>query len=184
MLSDVRVRPRSEEDLPGCVLALRAVHASDGYPTWWPEDPGAWLSPREHAVAWIAEDEGAVLGHICVVRGVDDPMVATLAGINTDRLVSVSRLFVSPAARGLGLGAALLGAAASWSWVHDSRLKLDVIDDGAPAVRLYERLGWRLVDRRQADWVTPEGDPLTVRIYLSPAGEGPTAPGSAPPQRA
>jgi len=48
---------------------------------------------------------------------------------------------------------------------------LDVVDDGAPAIRLYERIGWRLVDRRQADWVTPQGERLPVRIYLAPEGE-------------
>ena len=42
---------------------------------------------------------GSILGHVCVVRGVDDPMVALLAGVSTDRLASVSRLFVSPVAR-------------------------------------------------------------------------------------
>jgi hypothetical protein len=48
---------------------------------------------------------------------------------------------------------------------------LDVVDVGTPAIRLYERLGWRLVDRRQADWVTPQGERLPVRIYLAPEGE-------------
>jgi hypothetical protein len=48
---------------------------------------------------------------------------------------------------------------------------LDVVDDGAPAIRLYERIGWRLVNRRQADWVTPQGERLPVRIYLAPEGE-------------
>jgi hypothetical protein len=48
---------------------------------------------------------------------------------------------------------------------------LDVVDDGAPAIRLYERIGWRLEDRRQADWVTPQGERLPVRIYLAPEGE-------------
>ena len=48
---------------------------------------------------------------------------------------------------------------------------LDVVDDGAPAIRLYERTGWRLVDRWQADWVTPQGERLPVRTYLAPEGE-------------
>ena len=45
---------------------------------------------------------------------------------------------------------------------------LDVDEDRGRAVALYERLGWRLADRRQADWVTPRGERLPVRIYLAP----------------
>ncbi len=45
---------------------------------------------------------------------------------------------------------------------------LDVVEDSGHAVALYERLGWRLVDRRQADWVTARGKRLPVRIYLAP----------------
>jgi len=52
---------------------------------------------------------GSILGHVCVVRGVADP-IALPTGVSTGRLASVSRLFVSPAARGrgVGLGASLL----------------------------------------------------------------------------
>jgi GNAT superfamily N-acetyltransferase len=100
-------------------------------------------------------------------------MIASLTGVSTDRLASVSRLFVSPVARGrgLGLGTSLLAAVSSWTSSHDCRLMLDVVDVGKPAIRLYERLGWRLVDRRQADWITPQGERLPVRIYLAPEGE-------------
>jgi GNAT superfamily N-acetyltransferase len=100
-------------------------------------------------------------------------MAALLTGVSTDRLASVSRLFVSPAARGrgLGLGTSLLAAVSSWTSAHGLRLMLDVVDNGAPAIRLYERIGWRLVNRRQADWVTPQGERLPVRIYLAPEGE-------------
>lgn len=45
---------------------------------------------------------------------------------------------------------------------------LDVVDDGGPAIALYERLGWELVDRRTADWQTPDGRRLPVRIYRAP----------------
>jgi GNAT superfamily N-acetyltransferase len=175
MLVGVDVRPRTDEDLAGCVLALGAVHMADDYPTWWPVDPAGWLSPSGCTAAWVAHDDvtGSILGHVCVVRGVDDPVVALLAGVSTDRLASVSRLFVSPVARGrgLGLGTSLLAAVSSWTSAHDYRLMLDVVDVGTPAIKLYERLGWRLVDRRQADWVTRQGERLPVRIYLAPEGE-------------
>jgi GNAT superfamily N-acetyltransferase len=171
----VNLRPRTDEDPAGCVCVLEAVHKSDGYPTSWPVDPAGWLRPSGCAAAWVAHDDvtGSILGHVCVVRGVDDPMVASLTGVSTDRLARVSRLFVSPAARGrgLGLGASLLATVSSWSSAHDFRLMLDVVEDGAPAIRLYERMRWRLVERRQSDWVTPQGERMPVRIYLAPEGE-------------
>ncbi len=104
-LGVVTVRPRSDEDLPACVCVLEEVHASGEYPMWWPTDPAQWLSPSGCAAAWVAEDPaaGSIVGHVCVVRGVDDPVVASLTGVTSDGLASVSRLFVSPAARGRGV---------------------------------------------------------------------------------
>ncbi len=170
-LDDVDIRTRHDQDLGSCVAALQAVHEADGYPTWWPDDPVAWLSPAGCAVAWVAcEDDGSVVGHVCLVGGVDDPVVASLLGAPTERLVSVSRLFTSPTVRGRGLalGAQLLAAAQQWTQQQGLQLMLDVVDDGAPAVSLYERLGWRLVDRRDADWTTPQGARHRVRIHLAP----------------
>ena len=67
--------------------------------------------------------------------------------------------------------ASLLAEELSWASAHDFQLKLDVVEDGAPAIRLYERMRWRLVERRQSDWVTPQGERLPVRIYLAPDDE-------------
>jgi len=94
--------------------------------------------------------------------------VTSLAGAGPDRLGTVSRLFVAPEARGRGLGGSLLAAGSLHASELGLQLMLDVVDDGGPAVALYERLGWRLVDRRLADWTTPRGDRLPVRIYLAP----------------
>lgn len=43
----------------------------------------------------------------------------------------------------------------------------DVVE-GSPAVGFYERMGWRLVDRRPAGWAAPDGREPTSRVYLSP----------------
>lgn len=168
---DVHVHVRGAHHLPGCVTALRAVHETDGYPTWWPPDPAAWLSPPGWAASWVAvDDDEEVLGHVCVVRGVDDPVLTAATGAPAERMSSISRLFTAPAVRGRGLavGTRLLAAAREWSDQQDLQLVLDVVDDGAPAVRLYERLGWQLVDVRDADWTTPQGDRHRVRVYRAP----------------
>lgn len=162
------MRRRAEEDLPGCVRALKAVHATNAYPMWWPADPAGWLSPAGSTAAWIAELAGVVVGHVCVVRGVEDLLVTSLTGAGPDRLSTVSRLFVAPEARGRGLGGSLLAAGSEYASALGLQLMLDVVDDGGPAVALYERSGWQLVDHRLADWTTPQGDRLPVRVYLAP----------------
>jgi hypothetical protein len=45
----------------------------------------SWLSPDGLVEAWVTEHAGAVVGHACVVRA-DDPVVASRAGVPTDRL--------------------------------------------------------------------------------------------------
>ncbi len=42
------LRLRRPGDLPECVAALAEVHREDGYPTRWPAQPAAWLSPAGH----------------------------------------------------------------------------------------------------------------------------------------
>jgi GNAT superfamily N-acetyltransferase len=138
----------------------------------------SWLSPDGLVEAWVTEHAGAVVGHACVVRA-DDPVVASRAGVPTDRLAGVSRLFLAPAARGQSLGAALLATASAWADGHRLRLMLDVVDDAGPAQALYERLGWQLVERRLADWTTPAGVRPPIAIYLAPDGHaqwGPEGP--------
>lgn len=100
-----------------------------------------------------------------MVRGAVDATVAALAGIPPAQLASVSRLFVEPAARARGVGAALLNSVSDWASRWGLRLMLDVVENGTSAVALYERLGWTLVDRR----LTPQGNRLPLRSYLAPS---------------
>lgn len=164
------VRPRSAGDLPGCVSVLAQVRAAIGYPAVWPEDPAGWLTPAG-ASAWVADVGDAVAGHVCLVPGVVNPAV----GLGDRPLAAVSRLYVAPARQGQGLAAALLAAVVSHGSQAGWQVRLDVVEDGGRAIGLYEHLGWRLVDRRPADWVMPDGRRLWERIYLAPASPGGTA---------
>lgn len=161
------VRGRTEGDLPGCVEVLAAVQAAHGYPTAWPADPAGWLSPAGLAAAWVAEEGASIVGHVAVVTTADDA-VAAFTGASPDRLVAVSRLFADPAARGRGTGAALLAAVTAHAADAGTQLWLDVIDDDGPAVALYERLGWGLVERRLSSWVPQDGRRRPVRVYVAP----------------
>lgn len=172
-LVKVSVRLRRPEDLPGCGRVLAAVHAVDGYPSCWPADASAWLSPPGLAAAWVVEHEGLIAGHVGMVLEVDDPVMTALTGAPPHRLASVTRLFVAPVARGRKLGASLLNTVAGHAAEQGLQLMLDVVDDGGAAIALYDRLGWRMVDRRMADWTTPEGRRLPVLVYLAPDDAGP-----------
>jgi ribosomal protein S18 acetylase RimI-like enzyme len=117
-----------------------------------------------------------IAGHVGIVQGVDDPVVSALTGAPQDRLASLTRLFVAPIARGRMLGASLLDTVHAYAAIQGLQLMLDVVDDGGPAIALYERLGWRVVDHRVADWTTPEGRRLPVRVYIAPDGAAPAVP--------
>ncbi|MBM7805920.1 ribosomal protein S18 acetylase RimI-like enzyme [Geodermatophilus bullaregiensis] len=151
------MRRRTARDLTGAVRVLGAVHAADGHPSRWPADPAAWPDPEGTASAWVAARDGAVAGHLAVVR-------------EPGGRAAVSRFFVAPDARGRHLGTALLAEAAARAAAEDVALVLDVVADAAPAIALYERLGWSLVGTRPADWTTPAGHRPLLRAYRAPRG--------------
>jgi ribosomal protein S18 acetylase RimI-like enzyme len=78
----------------------------------------------------------------------------------------VSRLFVDPAARGLGAGAALAEHVVHEARARGLRAVLDVLDaEDSAAIALYERLGWRLLGRAPQQWGSHQ---VTVRCYAAP----------------
>jgi ribosomal protein S18 acetylase RimI-like enzyme len=150
------IRHRSDADLPSCIDAMRAAHDADGYPTVWPTDPARWLTSRHADVAaWVADVEGTIVGHVALVQ------------VDSDTPTSaVVRLFVHPAARGTGIGLSLMSAATDHARTRGTRLVLEVADSGDAAIRLYERLGWRRVGERRADWSEQGGRRPTLYDYV------------------
>ncbi len=162
------VRARRAADLSGCVQALAAVRRVDGYPVCWPADPVAWLTPAGLVGAWVVEHAGVIAGHVGMVQGGDDPTSMASIGIPAHELASVARLFVVPQARGRGVGARLMERVSDQAANLGLRLVLDVVDDGGPALAFYDRLGWRVVDQRPAEWLAPDGRAPTLQTYLAP----------------
>jgi GNAT superfamily N-acetyltransferase len=150
------LRERSENDLEECVSVLRLVHEVDRYPMVWPRDPARWLSPASLLRAWVAVTRTEELvGHV-LLRATRDP----------DAL-EVARLFVSPNARGEGLGAALLDRAGAWAEEQGRRLELEVVaDERSRAIALYEREGWRRTGTLTAEWTAPDGGCVVVHRYI------------------
>jgi ribosomal protein S18 acetylase RimI-like enzyme len=73
-----------------------------------------------------------------------DRAPAGLAGVYVeDGAADLVSMWVRPAARGLGVGEALVAAAASWAKANDfGSLFLRVTESNGPARRLYERCGF------------------------------------------
>lgn len=100
--------------------------------------------------AGAAEVAGAVAGLAGAVAGVAGA-VAGLAGVFVeDRQADLVSMWVRPAARGGGVGEALVEAAAAWAKVHEHRdLLLWVTEGNAAARRLYERCGFTATGEAQ-----------------------------------
>jgi hypothetical protein len=98
--------------------------------------------------------------------------------VSAGQLGVVSRLLVSPTARGLGIGGRLLQAAADHATLVGLRPILDVHTVLDAAIRLYERNGWTRIGsvavpfRQETCWgtSTPAALPQPGRSTTGPVG--------------
>jgi GNAT superfamily N-acetyltransferase len=144
------------------------VYDSSGYPSRWPDDPGGWITPRAMVGAWVAEHDGEVAGHAALVRGLELDCLLRATGLPAEALGGITRLYVDPRFRRLGLARVLLDTAAGAAVDHGLVPVLDVVDDSAPAIALYERAGWQLVGIQPATWTDPDGTVPLIRCYVRP----------------
>jgi GNAT superfamily N-acetyltransferase len=169
-VSATTIRPRHDRDLPGCVTAMRQVHLGDGYPANWPADPARFLASNDEFGAWVALAGEDIVGHMSLGDGKTEIEELHGTGLLAPApMLGISRLFVSPGARGQGLARRLLAVAAGEASQRDRDLILSVVDDGrCAAVAMYEHLGWRRIATLQADWTLPDGNRALMRYYLGP----------------
>jgi GNAT superfamily N-acetyltransferase len=162
------IRIRAQGDLPGCVAVLRQVHEASGYPSKWPQDPARWLIPVGLESAWVAQEDGLIVGHVALVRGVRKQSLLQATGLTPSELGGISRLFVGLGSQRRGLARELLEAAAGHARKCGLQPVLDVVDDSTPAIALYERAGWKLAGTEIAPWSDPDGTSPTLRCYVAP----------------
>ncbi|MER8001395.1 MULTISPECIES: GNAT family N-acetyltransferase [unclassified Streptomyces] len=164
------VRLRDGADLEDCVRMLAEVHKGDGYPLNWPECPAEWLAQPAQFGAWVAEQDGRIVGHLALSPAGSDDLAPGLwsdrAGTSPADVAVVSRLFVSPSARGHGIGALLISQAAREARGRGLHAVLDVVATDTAAAALYERLGWSLLAEVDQRW--SEQRTVTVRCYAAP----------------
>ena len=127
----------------------------------WPDDPAGWLAKSALLAAWVATLDGRLAGHVCLSRAGAGDTAAQFG----DGAAMVSRLFVSPAARGHGIGAALLRQAVRDARQRGLRPVLEVLATSSSTIAFYQRLGWRPVGSADRQWGP---DHVVVRQYALP----------------
>ena len=98
---------------------------------------------------WVARVEGQVVGAMSITGG------------NKDRTKHVGfiEIYVDQAARGLGVGRALMEAGAHWAEANPilRKLALHVFEDNLRAVDLYQRAGFRIEGRLEGEFQEEDG---------------------------
>lgn len=151
----IEIRGRADADLDDCVVFLKDVQESAGYPVNWPADPRSWLTPPEALGCWVVVVDNQVAGHVALTAdGPDDALI--------------ERLFVDPKRTGAGLGRRLLDHCLAVAGEQNRTLALEVADNCHAAIALYGRAGWRESGRTPIDW---GGDQASVLIRF----EAPTS---------
>jgi GNAT superfamily N-acetyltransferase len=163
----VLVRPREEVDLTGCTAALKVVHLADGYPSAWPSDIEAWLTPDGFLCAWVAVNDSLIVGHLALgqVDELESPHLMSATRRPSDHLVEIQRLFVVPAARRAGIAKKLLDTATQCARSQQWHPVLEVTAERKAAIRLYEQNGWRRIGSNLATWRRPSGERPIVHQY-------------------
>ena len=102
----------------------------------------------------IAESAGEAIGFVCA-------LVPDATGS-----VYVNNLHALPDRKGLGVGTALLEAAARWARAAGATaMHLKVLESNGAAIGFYESRGWRCTSRVDDAWA---GEPIVALVYATP----------------
>jgi len=170
-LDGIAVRERTAADLPLLTDVLAAQQPVSGYPQRWPLPfpVERFLTRPGELGAWVATlgDDPAPVGHVSVTTTDPGPetegwVVGT--GRPAEQLATVSVLFVDHTVAGRGVGTALLDRAVQF--IRDSgRVPvLDVVQETANAVRLYQRHGWQVVGEARPWWLPDDLLPVLLMV--------------------
>jgi GNAT superfamily N-acetyltransferase len=158
-----------DSDLPGAADALVEVYRTDGYPVEGVADPIAWLKSDAVLASWVAEVDGAVVGHVAVMQGHGEAAVSLWveqSGTGEANVAVLGRLFVVRAARSHSTGRRLMEAAMQFGRCEGVRLVLDVMTKDVAAIRLYKRLGWRKIGETVHQYGADQS--TAAECYVSP----------------
>jgi len=127
-------------------LALARLHAAS-FPSGWSEAEMERLLSDPAVIAHLARANGG--------RGQPAGFLMSRCAADEAEILSVA---VDPKARGRGVAGALLAHHLSRAAARGiARIFLEVGEDNAPALRLYEKAGFRPVGKRAGYYPRPEG---------------------------
>ena len=142
MTEGVRLREMTEADWPA-VAAIWAEGIATGNATFETEPPSwaAFDATRKSEGRFVAEDGRAVVGWAALSAVSSRPCYAGVAE---------NSVYVASAARGRGVGTALMealtaAAAAAGIWT----IQTSVFPENTASIALHERAGFRIVGRRE-----------------------------------
>lgn len=142
MTDGIRLREMTEADWPE-VAAIWAEGIATGNATFETEPPSwaAFDATRRSEARFVAEDGGRVVGWAALSPVSSRPCYAGVAE---------NSVYVASAARGRGVGTALMAAladaaAAAGVWT----IQTSVFPENTASIALHERAGFRVVGRRE-----------------------------------
>lgn len=166
---DLLVRARTAADLEPLAAILAAQQPVSGYPQRWPLPfpVERFLARAGELGAWVAELDGALVGHVSVTTtdaGVETDGWVSGTGRAADQLAAVSVLFVDHTVAGRGVGTALLDRAVAFIRASGRQPVLDVVQETDNAVRLYQRHGWKVVGEARPWWLPDDLLPVLLMV--------------------
>lgn len=169
----VRIRRRQDNQVAACLRLLGLVSTESGYPLERPLSRREWLTGADVLDAWVAEQDGMVVGHVAITRVDSDPVAAMrwreVTGGPASNLAGVSRLFVRASVRGRGLGTALLETAAEGARARGLTPVAEMVSTSRRGIPLFDGMGWRVVE------MYPSGnrrDGLETYLYVAEQHQG------------
>lgn len=109
--------------------------------------------PDDRHVFLVAERGNEVLGYVGLMHVLDEGYISNVA--------------VSPDFRRQGIGAALIAELTRRAGrLELAFLTLEARASNAPAIRLYEKMGFRQVGRRKRYYQRPEEDAVLMTLFL------------------
>jgi ribosomal protein S18 acetylase RimI-like enzyme len=169
MLSDVEIRARRQGDVEPLLAMMQIVKRVDGYPPRGPVDVERFMVPPEQLAAWVAEIDSVVVGHVALhATGANDTvhLAARHTGKAPEELAVVARVIVSPTARRIGVGHALLDTAVTGAHERGQHPILEVAVHFDAAIGLYESCGWKRVG--EVTIAFPDEPSLQRYVYVGP----------------
>ena len=165
----MEVRDRADSDMVTLVRIAKWVHALDGYPKYLPDSLEQFVASPDALAAWVAEDGGALVGHVALHRRSSDAVMALASKAlkqPVHQLGVIARLLVAPESRRRGIGRMLLDVATDESLKRGLWPILDVVTEHSSTISLYEQAGWNLAGRVTASF--SDGNQLEERVFFGP----------------